>query len=245
VITDPAGLRTFLLESAGDLDGLHVQFHNIDEAGQVYMAWTQLRVFRRGRYRYIHREHELPQPTDDQPRREKAISVVFEHRPPSDRAQAKLQPMIDRLALDVEEHPDDPHPVYFLHRQYALAGQWREAIDWGQRYLSLARDFGVDRCEAYGNLAHCHLQIDQAHIAIQYLHRAAADQPQRRIWWIRLAEVYFNQHEFNLALALLRLAAELWPQHEQHYQPVANTQYLYQLIQRCQAALATGEHNHG
>ena len=78
--------------------------------------------------------------------------------------------MIDRLVLDVDEHPEDPHPVYFLHRQYALAGQWADAIDWGKHYLSMAKGKALDMCECYGNLAICYANLKQPQDAANCLH---------------------------------------------------------------------------
>lgn len=242
IIQAPENLRHALLEQDIQAEGLDVHFNNYDAQGAITMTWLQLRVFRRGTYRYKHREHEMPFPIIDGARIG-IIDIVFEHRPPEIREQTKIGPMLNRLLLDCEEHPGDPHPLYFTHRQFVLAGDYEKAIEYGQRFLSTPGDH--DRCECFGNMAHAYLQCGHTETAVQYLHQAVALQPTRRIWWIRLAEIYSANHQWNTAMAFLRGASELIPAPEQHYQPQANTTYLYDLMQRCQIAQATGAHTHG
>lgn len=246
IIGPKAALRAFLLsETAQDYTAFNVTFNNFDEANRVTLAWQQIRIFRRTLYCYQHREHEMPYPLRPETVAESFIDVVFEHRPPPDRAQGKTQPMIDRLALDVAERPGDPHPLYFLHRQYCIAGEWDEALQLGREYLSVAARLGIDPCECHGNMAVAHLGNGQRQEAISHLHAAAALQPERRIWWIRLAEIYHGQGQNNIALALCRLAAELWPTPEANAQPYTNGAHLYEFMQHCQEAMLTGNHHHG
>lgn len=244
IIQRPAGLRSFLLgKEAEGHTAFNVQFQNFDDAGRVVLQWQQIRIFRRGLYRYHHREHELPYPNKPEDAREGSISVIFEHRPPADRAAAKHEPMIARLELDCREHPGDPHPLYFLHRQYVSAGRYGQGIQAGREYLSLAKHHGLDQAECYGNLAIAHQARGEMQEAINCLYLAAALQPERRVWWIRLAEIYHGQGQNNIALALLRCAAELWPTSEANGLPHTNGAHLYEFIRHCQQAIAEGDHH--
>lgn len=245
MITNPSGLRHFLLNPPEAATAVNVLFENYDETGNITLKWYQVRCFRRGLYHYIHREHELPLwcgPDDIVPH-ELMLDVVFEHRAPNGRGTGKTQPMLDRLALDVAEHPTDPGPVYFYHRQHCLAGDFTAGLEWGHKYLAL--DGNLDRCECYGNMATCAYQLGDADAAIRWLHLAAAAQPNRRIWWVRLAEIYALAKMWNLALAHLRLASELWSSFEWQYEPGTNGMGMLALIERCQAELAKGYNNHG
>lgn len=244
VLADPHGLRHFLLQPPDEkITAANVRFVNYDPAtGQPTLSWYQVRAFRRGLYRYIHREHELPHWCGDGEPHEVVLDTVIEHRVPVGREPGKMQPMLDRLRLDVEEHPGDPGPLYFLHRQYLLDGQYDQAIEWGHRYL--ACEAMVDPCECYGNLATCHYQLGDGNEAIRWLHRAAAEQPHRRIWWIRMAEMYMAAGHWNIALAHLRLAGELWPVFTWQREPVEEGAKLQALIDKCQHNLAALHHTH-
>lgn len=221
---------------------INVLFENY-EGNNLTLRWYQVRIFRRGMYRYIHREHEMPVWCGENNPGEIILQTTFEHRTPAGRAAGKMQPMIDRLRLDVEEHVDDPLPVYFLHRQYMLAEQYDESIEWGHRYLQLPHD--KDRCETYGNIATCYYYMGDPQEAIRWLHRAAADQSHRRIWWIRLAEMHMHLGHWQIALAHLRLASELWPTFEWQWEPNTYGVQLSALIDKCQQELAAGAQKHG
>lgn len=226
-------LRHFLLNPPTDFDAVQVLFENYPD-GALTLKWYQVRAFRRGRYRYIHREHEMPHWCGDSEEKQVMLDVVFEHRPPGGREPAKMQSMLDRLHLDVQEHPDDPTPLYFLHRQYVLAGEWQLGIDWGIKYLMLRTG---DPCEAYGNLATCFYSLGDANEAVRWLCRALAEQPHRRIWWIRLAEVYLSASMHHYALAYLRGASTLPPTWEGQWEPATYTMQLETMISQCEEAI--------
>lgn len=242
IITDPAGLRQVIHDSPPERTGIHVLFENYDDAGKLTLRWYQNRIFRRGLYCYRHREHEMPVWHGAGEPAEFGVNIVFEHRAPAGRGPIKAGPMLERLRLDVEEHPGDPHPIYFLHRQYMLMEDWKAGIEWGTRYLAL--ESGRDPCECYGNLASCHYMLGDIQGAIRWLHNAAAEQPHRRIWWIRLAEMHMAAGRWNIGLAHLRLASELWPAFEWQWEPETYGPGLQALIDKCQRALADMHHIH-
>lgn len=243
IVREPAELRGWLEREGHATDGVNVLFENYDQEGRAILRWYQMRAFRRNLYRYRHREHELPWfEGDPAAHRFVNLEAVFEHRPPPARASSKIQPMIDRLLLDVQEHPDDASQYYFLHRQYLLAGNYGECIEWGQRYLALHGD--LDPCECYGNISSCHLALGDTQEALRWLYKAAAEQAHRKIWWLRIAELHMTQGRWQLALAHLRLAGELWPTFEWQWQPESYGPELIRLIDKCQAALQATHHGH-
>lgn len=240
VITERAALRRAILSLDETYNAVSTIFENITDAGAVTLRWRQIRIFRRGSHRYKHREHEMPCPVTETV--EIGADIVFEHRPPADRGPAKMQPMIDRLELDVIEHPGDPHPLYFLHRQYLLDGQHQKAIDYGQQYLVSPGEH--DRCECLGNMALAYEGLGDATAAIAWLHNALANQPWRRVWWLRLAEIYFNHNMAHFALPFLLGARAIPPVHgEQHEQPGINDQSITEFIHLCEHATGAA-HSH-
>lgn len=236
IVRDRRALRGFLTEHGDAYDAVQVLFENYPE-GELTLCWYQVRAFRRGRYRYIHREHEMPQWCGEGAERQAVLSAVFEHRPPAGRDVAKVQPMLERLHLDVAERPRDPTPLYFLHRQYVIAGDWRRGMEWGMRYLHLAHEVPCDLCECYGNMATCAWQMGDANEAVRWLCRALAEQPHRRIWWVRLAELYAGGGLPQYALAYLRGAVALPPVHEQQWEPGTCTAQLERMMAECEEAI--------
>lgn len=236
VIRTPAALRATIIAAPRHVTGLNTTFENIANDGSVSLRWRQLRTFRRDAYAYRHREHELPFPVVEG-NQEIDCGVIFEHRPAAGRDPGKMQPMLDRLALDVEEHPNDPHPLYFLHRQYVHAGQYELAIETGRRYLQLPGNH--DRCEAFGNLALAYDQLGQTDVAVVCLHNALAAQPGRRVWWLRLAETYYNHGYPQHALPFLYAARAVTPAAgEQHEQPGINDlSIIAEFIHLCEHAM--------
>jgi tetratricopeptide (TPR) repeat protein len=247
VLRDAAGLRAWLEQSPADVTGVQVAKENYGPDGGCTLRWYQLVAWRRGLYRYMYREHEYPLAcVAGQDYHEIQIDAVIEHHPPQTARPGKADIMLTRLRADVEQWPDHPHPAYFLHRQYALMEKWQECLAAGEHYLAIAGD--NDRCECYGNMAIAAQRLGDVQAAIDWLHRAAALQPQRRMWWVRLAEIYADGGEWNLASALCHCALELWP--SQHWQVVLSVEHtlLYDLLLRCQHELAHGAmhaHEHG
>jgi glycosyltransferase involved in cell wall biosynthesis len=243
-IQNGTALREALLsEQLLEHSAFNVTFKNFDENGNVVLVWQQIRIFKRGLYLYKHREHEMPYPIIQEVS-EAGLDAIFEHRPPSNRAPTKTQPMLDRLLLDVEEHPNDPHPLYFLHRQFVIAEEWEKAIEFGNKYLEIADKIGLNKSECYGNMAIAFARLGANQMAINSLNLALAFEPERRIWWIRLAEAYHSLNKNEIALAFLKGACELPSVHENNLMPHTNNIYLYEFIDHCKSAM-NGSHHHG
>jgi len=231
VIQDQAALQCVVTGMPDHVHAMNTVFQNYDDSDHCTLKWRQLRIFRKGYYLYKHREHELPWPIRDA--FEINSEFIFEHRPPAARAPAKADPMLARLELDVQEHPGDPHPLYFLHRQYLHVGQWQRCIDVGMQYLRLPG--GHDRSMAFGNLALACLQLGQPAQARVWLHNGLATQPERRVWWMKLAEFYYNAGQPGPALAYL-YGAKMTPAlpGEQHQEPGINDQSINEFIHLCE-----------
>lgn len=240
VIKDGARLREVIAQMRPEIDGINVKFANV-EGEKITLEWYQMRVFRRGCYRYIHREHEIPTPSN-KPGDLLYLDVTFEHRPPSARGPIKIEPMLARLKLDVVEHPGDPHSLYMLARQYALAGCHDEAKAHCEMYLHLP--YAGLKSEACRVAAISALQSNNRATAYEWFHRATAYEPQRRLLWVDLANLYYGDKQYMMALALARMAADLpLSPFQRETQPQEQLTYICQLIEACRYSLAH-EHSH-
>jgi len=235
VLSDARGLRQAIISQPQAVNGLNVRFVNVGENERVDLQWYQLRIFRRGQYRYIHREHEIPICTGEQVIQ--TVDYTFEHRPPANRAAPKVGAMLERLKLDVIEHPTDPHSLYMLARQYGHAEQFNEAITAVEKYLTLP-DANM-RSDAARLAGICCLRVSQRQRAYEWFHRATAYEPARRLLWIELAQLYFDDRQYSLALVLARMAAELPLLHQQREtMPVEQLVYICRFIEHCQHELS-------
>lgn len=234
VVIDAAQMRKDI-EAVKEADAIQVQFNNYVD-GQISLSWKQVRIFKRGKFKYQYREHEIPRATVENPVIYDS-AIVFEHRAPSNRQQVKNAPMMARLALDVNENPTDPHPLYFLHRECLNQGDNQKAIEYGDRYLQLTRDGGFIQGDVYANLALAHQRCGAVSQARRCLHLALADEPTRREFWYRLGLLHCECREWNLALAALRAATEILPVGLRQWEP-QTTASIYALIGECQQNIA-------
>jgi glycosyltransferase involved in cell wall biosynthesis len=236
VIRDAVGVRQAISKVGNDIDAARVQFRNYAGNQEQTLAWYQIRIFRRGKYRYSYREHEVPLPLAEG-LNEVNSTIVFEHRVPEGRASTKNAPMLARLTADVDENPTHPHPLYFLHRECLNQGDYQRAIELGQRYLDLTKGGGYIQGDIYANLALAHQRLGAVSQARRNLHLAAAEEPQRREFWYRLGLLHFECQEWNLSLAMLRAATEIVPDQSRQWEPNTMAQ-VYDLIGKCQQEIA-------
>ena len=199
-IADPVGVRRFIEETDAEAIYIKVVCHS------SLVTFPSMRCWQRGAYHYEYRYHELPVPTKEQSRAA-YTNFVWDHIPPPNRTW-KWQYALDCLLLDVEEHPQDPRPLYYLGRQYMYMQRWQEAIDTLNLYLTQPN---YDEADAWGNKAWCHGQLGETQEQIGALFRACAAQPERRDWWGALAEIYHTQGKDAVAAGLLKCALSLPP----------------------------------
>lgn len=230
VLLNAPQVRATVLGSQAD--AIMPQFNNYVN-GQITLSWLQVRAFQRGRYVYKYREHEVPVSVNEQPHVQSAPEIIIEHRAPDGRQTGKNAPMMARLALDVEENPDDPHPLYFYHRECGNQGDNQRAIELGQRYLHLTRNGNYIQAEVYANMAMAYQDLGNGKEATKHMALAAACEPHKREWLYRLAILYTHQNLWNPALAVLRAAAELMPTEDRQWEPQL-TARIYDLMGICQ-----------
>lgn len=237
VIIDPGQLRHILLNVPSEpaISGVNTLFRNMAEDDSVLLEWYQMRVFRRGMYRYVHREHEIPTATDHCHGIISSCKIVFEHRAPAGRDVGKISPMLERLRLDVEERPNDSHSLYMYARQLAHNGQYDEAIKRGEQYMQMPRA-GLKPDVARAT-AICYMRMNNRPLMYEWMYRAASYEPHRRLIWAELALLYRADGNMQMALAMARLALSLpLIPYQREMQPAERTANIAQFIDECQQA---------
>lgn len=243
VLHDAAGVRRAILGLGNDIDAIQVQFLNYDNGNEQSLVWYQIRVFRRGRLAYRYREHEIPVGENIGLAQS---GIVIEHRVPEGRQQTKSAAMMARLTLDVQENPNDPHPLYFLHRECVNQGDYAQGIDLGLQYLTIAQPLGLIVGDSYANLAIAYQRLGNILEARKALHLAIGEEPRRREWWYRLGLLHYDCQEWNLAFAALRAAAEIAPNDVRQWEPttLARIYDLMGLVQHEIAHALAHSHEH-
>lgn len=239
VIRDAPRLRQQLLDLPGWCTGAVVRFENHDRGVSGHYVYL-LRCLRRGLYRCVHRAHESPYyvGNDAHPRQRDAMlrSVIFEHRaPPGRTAAGKHSFYLEMLLKDMEERPDDPHPLYHLHVQFYTAGDLQQAWEWGHKYLTASDSTDWQRGDCYCHMAQIAITRGDLQAAVEFLHRAAAVQPHRRLWWVLLADMYMAANEWTLAFYLLSFALTLSSYTDHGSHPMESDEEIAKALQQCQA----------
>lgn len=225
-IADPVGLRKYL--ESTDAQALFIKLAYVNSNGDPTLSYQQMRCWRRGTYEYKYRAHEVPEPTNGWGSVE-YTDFVWEHRPPPDRMW-KSDYTLNRLLLDVEEHPGDTRPLYYLGRQYMYREEWQMALDKLAAYLEKP---GRDEADAWHGVALCHHGLGQEKEHISALFQACAAAPHRREWWGELAAYYHGKGQESIAVGLLKCALEQPPPPKSYVKHYWHGSHIYDLLARC------------
>ncbi|MHC4686720.1 MAG: glycosyltransferase [Planctomycetota bacterium] len=235
-IADPIGVREFL--ETTDAEAVYIRLTYM-KGDQGTLSYSQMRAWKRGKYVYKYRAHEVPVPTKGWTKIAHT-DFVWEHRPPPDRTW-KSAYTLERLILDVAENPGEARPLYYLGRQYSYRKEWQNGLDTLQKYLECP---GRDGADAWRVLAKCHAGLGEEREQIIALYNACAREPDRREFWGELATIHHKKGEDDLAVGLLKCALEM---------PVPTTAYvshywhgaeIYDLLARCLWKLERYEEGH-
>jgi len=222
-IADPVAVRAYLEQTTQ-----RAIYIRLTAPGLVF---SQMRIWRKGAYRYQYRAHEVPLPVDGNWSHERT-DFVWQHHQPSERWPDKLQRALKCLLLDVAENPSSSHPVYYLGRQYYYLGQWHAAIALLRRYIEMEPS-GIEVAEAHRYLAECYKALGDRSGQVRELHLMMAAAPQRRDAYGLLAELYHASGRHTEALALLKAALELPGQSDKYQTAAWYGAYIYDLLARC------------
>ena len=227
-IADPLGLREFLERT--DAQAVYVRLAYMDADDQLTLVYPQMRCWQKGAYRYRYRAHEVPIPVNGRGKVE-TTEFIWEHRPPGGR-NWKSQYTLDRLLLDVKEHPDNPRPLYYLGRQYMYRGEWEKSIEALRQYLDTPERH--DLADVFFCLSTCYGRMGEEDKKIEALHRACAVEPRRREFWGNLATVYYyDKRDFEIAAALLKCALELEAPTGTYVNHFWRGYHIYDMLARC------------
>lgn len=226
-VADAAGFRAFLETTT--TDGVYIREEFKAPDGRTTLSFPQMRAWRRGAYRYHYRAHELPMAT--RPCNEEYTGFVWEHRPPAGRTW-KDEHLLHLLLLDYMECPGEARPMYYLGRQYLYMGAYKFAVEKLNEFISTSKPGWWGRSDAFGDLASAYQLMGDTEKAMDALMRAIGENPNRRDWWGRLAEMHHLAGHHEIAIGMLKTMLEL-PPHNEYVMMYWYSAYPYDLLARC------------
>jgi len=230
VVADPKAVREYL--EATDAEAVFVRIEYKGDLDETTMFFYQMRAWQRGAYEYRYRAHEIPIPSNGVKGTTYYSDLVWNHYRQKD-ASWKTQYTLDRLLLDVEEHPEATRPLFYIGRQYFYMGEWERAISWLQKYLDGTLEADRDCGEAYGLMFHCHNRLGNPDEALRYLYDALRVEPYRRDWYGKIAEIHHTAGRYNLALGFLKAMFEIEVTKGTYINRVWYGHYPHDLAARC------------
>ena len=141
----------------------------------------------------------------------KWVDLVWEHRPPIERINAKKVYALQRLLLDVKENPNEPRPFYYLGRQYFYVGHYKQAAKTFKQYIDKSmKTSNSDMGDGYFYWASSVYELGNKQDAIRLMFQAVATKPYHREYWLKLSKMY-KEKDKDLAYACLRFVEKLPP----------------------------------
>lgn len=170
-------------------DGFNVHFIISSEGGENPAAIQRMKLFRRNRWKWEYRIHEVLKPVRLPVRVLDLPSAVMEHLPPSNK-ELRRQQNVDLLKLSVQESPEYIRNSRQLGMELFSREQYREAITYLDLYLASNTGGALDRSEVFMNVARCYAAIGDPIEAHRNFDRAISEAP------IRREPVYFKGMAF-------------------------------------------------
>lgn len=154
------------------------------------------KIFARHGYRFHHPVHEYPVPD----RRITEVwaqtdALLVTHHPDPTKSRGQYLPL---LRMAVAEDPRCPRNAFYFARELTFYKLWDEAIEKLNHYLQMPEaTWPNERCYAMRLLADAHEAKGDYWTAMMWARRAAAEAPNTREPWIRIAELCYRFHRWE------------------------------------------------
>jgi glycosyltransferase involved in cell wall biosynthesis len=105
---------------------------------------------------------------------------------------------LDLLRMSVKENPNEPRNAFYFARELTFYRLWDEAIDRLNHYLQMPEaTWPNERCYAMRLLADAHAAKNNWWEAVKWARYAAAEAPNTREPWVKLAELAYRFHNWD------------------------------------------------
>lgn len=166
---------------------------NFTKDGKEDGTFWPIRIHSRNLYTWQHAIHEvLMYKGTTLPSLITLKGVEIHHHPDLD----KKRDYLTMLKETVARHPDEPHDLFYLGREYLFHKDYQEAIDTLTHYLSLS-PFKEERCNALCFMAKAYVELRQYNEAIKILEKAHMESPTIREPLVDLAYIYYYKNNWE------------------------------------------------
>lgn len=176
---------------------------SFDEYGKPATTFFIEKIHRRIGYEWHHPVHEVLNV------KEKEVSVLapnitLNHYPDSEKSRSSYLPLLE---LSVKEDPEDDRNMHYLGREYMYYGKYNEAIDTLIKHLNLkSAVWDAERCASMRFIARCYLSLNRKREAEMWYKLAIKEASYLRESYVELAQVYYDEEEYEKAYELLKEA---------------------------------------
>ena len=182
-------------EGAGQATYRYTWSFNPDGSEGV-VFWYE-KIHARWGYRWVHPVHEVlawvgegrPGPTGV------ADGMQLDHHPDPTKSRGQYLALLE---LSVAEDPEDDRNVHYLGREYMFRERWDDCIATLKRHLSMPKSTWKDeRAASMRYIAKAYLGKGNQQQAQDWYLRAIAEAPYLREPWMDLAELLYEQEEWD------------------------------------------------
>ncbi len=159
-----------------------VRFIVSNEGGKDPASLPKPKVFRKGRFEWQNRIHELLVPKHGHAANGQYLEdAVMEHLPleGADK-EARREQNLELLKLSVKEEPAYVRNCRQLGMEYFAREQYRDALPWLELYVKSGAGGPLDHSETLLHMARCHSGIGVLDEALKYFNRSIEAYPTRR-----------------------------------------------------------------
>ncbi len=170
----------------------YVWSHNPDGSDGV-VFWSE-KIHRRG-YRWKGAVHEVTVPEEGVTvRAAYAYGMQVTHHPDEKKSRSSYLPLLEIAAA---ESPDDDRTAHYLGREYMFAGKNEKAVAQLLRHLSLpSATWADERAASMRYLSQCYERMGNKRESVRWALRAAAESPDTREPYLRLARAFFEVQDY-------------------------------------------------
>ena len=171
------------------------------DGSEGFVFWLNNMHERRG-YRWTHPVHEVLAWTGEGQPGQTVVAggVQLDHHPDPAKSRGQYLPLLE---LSVEEDPEDDRNVHYLGREYMFRGRWDDCIRTLEHHLAMPKATWRDeRAASMRFIAKSCLGKGEPERARDWYFRAIAEAPHLREPWVELAQLLYDEEEWDGVLYL-------------------------------------------
>ncbi len=166
------------------------------DGSEGVVFWYE-KIHRRHGYRWHHPVHEVLQwAGPGQPGPMVTVAgVQLDHHPDPTKSRGQYLPLLE---LSVREAPEDDRNVHYLGREYLFYGRWDDCIATLEHHLSMPTATWADeRAASMRYIGQAFLQKREENTARDWFFRAIAQAPHLREPWMEMAQLLYQQKNWE------------------------------------------------